>query len=101
MSRLFDALEERFTDLDEIKDVANYGCSAGVGGFIYYGEVRKFFFEYEDEIEDYIDEIYGVTDFISETKPSSVNQMINDLVWFAVESWCSYKASEAEELATA
>ncbi len=100
MSRLFDALEERFDELDEIKDVANHGCSAGVSGFIYYYETRKFFFEYEDEIEDYIDEIYGVSDFISETKPSSVNQMINDLVWFAVEAWCSYKASEAEELAT-
>ena len=101
MSRLFDALEERFTDLDEIKDVANYGCSAGVGGFIYHYETRKFFFEYEDDIEDYIENIYGVTDFISETKPSSVSEMMTDLVWFAVESWCSYKASEAEELATA
>ena len=101
MSRLFDALDERFTDLDEIKDVANYGCSAGVGGFIYYNEVRTFFFKYEDEIEDYIENIYGVADFIKETKPSSVNQMINDLVWFAVDAWCSYKASEAEELATA
>ena len=62
MSRLFDALEERFTDLDEIKDVANHGCSGGVGGFIYYNEVRTFFFKYEDEIEDYIENIYGVAD---------------------------------------
>ena len=96
MSRLTDALEERFTDLDEIKDVANHGCSAGVSGFIYHYETRKFFFEYESEIEDYIDEIYGLADFTLETKPSSVSELMTDLVWFVVESWCQSKLEESE-----
>ena len=34
-TRLTHALDTRFDDLDEIKDVANYGCGGGVSGFIY------------------------------------------------------------------
>jgi hypothetical protein len=36
---MFDALAERFDDMDECKDVAEYGCSAGVSGFIYSTEL--------------------------------------------------------------
>ena len=54
---MHDALTARFDDIDEIRDVANYGCAAGVSGFIYYHETEKFFDEYEDEIYDYSDRI--------------------------------------------
>ena len=99
MSRLFDALDERFTDLDECRDVAQYGCSMGVGGFIYYHETRKFFFEHEDEIEAYLDGIYGdsiLEDLSKENK--SINQLINAMVWIVVQDHCCCVAGKAEEL---
>ena len=34
-NRLFDALEQRFDDIEEVKDVARHGCSGGVNGIIY------------------------------------------------------------------
>ena len=102
MSRLTDALDERFTDLDEVKDVANHGSAAGVGGFIYYNETRAFFFEHEDEIEEKMDQIYG-TDYIKDISNDvpSVNQLINKIVWMIVEDHCHLKLNEAEESAAA
>ena len=102
MSRLFDALDERFDDLDEVKDVAEYGCSGGIGGFIYYSETRAFFFEHEDEIEEKMDQIYG-TDYIKDISNDvpSVNQLINKIVWMIVEDHCHLKLNEAEESAAA
>ena len=98
MSRLFDALDERFTDVDEIKDVYNYGCSAGVGGFIYYSEVREFFFEHEDEIEQYLYDTYG-DDLIKDLAKTnnSINQLINAMVWCVVETYCGTRLADLEE----
>ena len=99
MSRLTKALDERFDDLDEIKDVVNHGCAAGVGGFIYYYETRKFFFEHEDEIEDIMDEIYG-SEYIKHLDDAcTVNNLINNIVWIVVENYCISRLEEAEELA--
>ena len=56
---MFDALAERFDDMDEIKDVAEYGCAGGVSDFIYSSELAEFFDKYEDEIECELDS-YGL-----------------------------------------
>ena len=98
MSRLFDALEERFTDVEEIKDVYNPGCAAGVGGFIYYTETRKFFFEHEDEIEQYLYDTYG-DDLIKDLAKTndSINQLINAMVWCVVETYCGTRLSDLED----
>ena len=91
MSRLTDALDERFDDLDEVKDVANHGCAAGVGGFIYYTETRAFFFEHEDDIEDKMDELYFGDNYIKEITDDdsiTVNGLINKIVWIIVEDYC-------------
>tara|TARA_R100000781_G_scaffold89237_2_gene54936 strand:+ start:698 stop:1012 length:315 start_codon:yes stop_codon:yes gene_type:complete len=104
MSRLTDALDKRFTDLDEVKDVANYGCAAGVSGFIYYNETRAFFLEHEDEIEEIMDEIYFGDNYIKEITDDdaiTVNGLINKIVWIVVENYCISKLEEAEELAIA
>ena len=104
MSRLTDALDERFTDLDEIKDVANYGCSAGVGGFIYYSETRAFFLEHEDDIEDWMDELYFGDNYIKEITDDdsiTVNGLMNKIVWIVVETYCQDKLNQAEESAVA
>ena len=76
MSRLTDALDERFDDLDEMKDVVNHGMDAGFGGFIYYGETREFFFKYEDEILEVIEDDEGFTHIeltIEESEPSKLS----------------------------
>ena len=97
---MHDALTARFTDADEIKDVANYGCAAGVSGFIYYSETTKFFDEYEDEIHDYLDDC-GLTikDFVDED--DAIHMIKNKMVWSVVELWCQAQqiATEMEEYA--
>ena len=98
MSRLFDALDERFDDVEECKDVANYGCGAGVGGFIYYSETRAFFFEHEDEIEDYLDNIYGDELLPSLIKNNpTINSLINAMVWCVVEDYCRCRWGKHED----
>lgn len=91
-SRLFDALDKRFDDIEEVKDVAKHGCEGGVSGFIYYTETRKFFFEHEDEIEDYLSKIYGDSILQTVAKDNkSINQMINQMVWIVVQDYCVCK----------
>ncbi len=98
MSRLTDALDERFNDIDEVKDVSNSGCVAGVSGFIYYGELRRFFFEHETDIESYIEDNYGYQDFITNYLPYSVNDLIQNSVWLVVEIFCTTKLNEFESV---
>ena len=100
-SRLTVALDERFDDIEEIKDVANYGCGGGVSGFIYYYETRKFFNEYEEEIEEELSEVLG-DDWMAQCVASnSVNDTAtfkNHCVWVIVELYCQDKR-DAYELA--
>ena len=97
MSRLTDALDERFDDIEEVKDVYNHGCGGGVGGFIYYSETRAFFFEHEDEIEAYVSQIYGDEIFQEIAKTNtSINQMINQMVWMVVEDYCACRWGKHE-----
>lgn len=87
--QLTDALNERFDDLDEIKDVAKYGCAIGVSGFVYYHETTKFFHEFEDDIEDVCYDTLG-DDFMSiiAKNTTSVQGMIQVMVWHVVETYC-------------
>ena len=44
LERLKTALDERFDDIEECKDIQEHGCaSCAPSGFIYYYENRKFF----------------------------------------------------------
>ena len=100
MSRLTDALDERFTELDEIKDVANHGCEGGVSGFIFYNETRKFFFEHEEEIEEQMYELYFGDNYIKDITDDdscTVTQLINKIVWIIVENYCQSKVIEDEQ----
>ena len=101
MSRLTDALDERFDDLDEVKDVANHGCAAGVGGFIYYNETREFFLKYEAEIEETLEALMGDdwlevlakrSDRGAGTSATDITTLINKMVWAVVEDYCQSKS---------
>jgi hypothetical protein len=88
MTLLADALKARFTDPDEIRDIAHHGCSGGVNGFIYYEEVREFFFRYENEIQDFLAEHdFKLADFI-ETPGDTIQSLIVTMVWAVVEIYC-------------
>jgi len=95
MSRLTDALDERFDDLDEVKDVANYGCSGGVSGFIYYNETLDFFNKHQEDIEDTLQVLIG-DNYIEELSKRNgvvhMRQLINKMVWYIVEDYCQSKS---------
>jgi hypothetical protein len=99
---MHDILAARFTDADEIKDVATHGCSGGVSGFIYYHETTKFFDDYEDEIYDYLNDC-GVTIRDLCTNDDTITTLKNSLVWCVVECWCQVQdtANELEREALA
>jgi hypothetical protein len=75
-----------------VKDVADHGCSGGVGGLIYYRETVKFHDDHEEEIWDMLytqatDEGLKVMDLIARVAKDagSITQLKNQLVWYAVE----------------
>lgn len=97
---LTDALSERFDDLDEIKDVAKHGCHGGVSGFLYYKETNEFFAKFEDDVEDVCYDILGehyLEHFAK--RNTSIQGLINEMVWFVVETYCQNMADHAESLA--
>ncbi len=96
-SRLTVALDERFDDIEEIRDVANYGCGGGVSGFIYYYETREFFNEYEEEIEQALEEIFGdrwLSDMVASQLVHNTVTFKNYCVWVIVELYCQTKMDE-------
>ena len=96
--RLTAALADRFTDEDEIIDVANYGCSGGVSGFIYYNQTNEFFDDFEDDIEDVCFDILG-DDYLSDlaANENSIQGLKNKMVWFTVQQYCSRLVDMMEE----
>ena len=102
-SRLKAALDLHFgDDLDEMMMVAEHGCSGGVSGFIYYYETREFFNEYEEEIEQELEEIYGNYWFLEIAKLKAVADTItfkNMCVWIVVEMYCQEVAEKLEQAA--
>lgn len=97
VTNLEQALAARFTDADEIKDVANYGCAAGVSGFIYSSELFDFFTEYESDIEDILT-LCGVKleHLVKDPEDWTFQQMRESAVWFVVEDYCQRQVLEAE-----
>ena len=96
VSPMFDALAERFDDMDEIKDVAEYGCSGGVSGFIYSTELAEFFDKYEDEIESELD-VYGLKyeDLLDTSEFYTMQELKEKAVWCIVEMYCHNRVDAA------
>ena len=98
MTALSDALSARFTDADEIKDVAYYGCIAGVSGFIYSTELAEFFDEHESDIEDVLDMCdVQLNQLVKDTSEWTFQEMKEAAVWFVVEQHCQSEALMAED----
>ena len=84
-------LGEEF-DIDELRDIAEHGMSAGVSGFIYYRETSAKFDDNDDEIQDFLSDWYY--DCIGGDEGSfayfarqceDITQLKNKLVWAYVE----------------
>jgi hypothetical protein len=89
MTNLELALSHRFTDQTEIRDVANHGCAGGVSGFIYSSELFEFFNEHESDLEDLMQELgLGLGDLVKDTNDWTYQEMRENTVWIAVESYC-------------
>ena len=91
MSELTKALDERFDNLDEIKEVVKDGCSAGVSGFVYYYETTNFFKRHKEDIENKLIELMGsnyLNKIFQEEEPKKEEHKINQLVWIVVENYC-------------
>ena len=82
------ALEARFTDDSEIRDVASYGCIQGISGFTYCKEINDFFNEHEADIERWLLDEHDFTleDFSKGAK--SVHQFKTAMLWKAVDLYC-------------
>jgi len=93
---MFDALAERFDDMDEIKDVAEHGCAAGVSDFIYSTELCEFFDRYEDEIETELDGL-GIKyeDLVDTDLFYTMQDMKEQAVWCIVEMYCHNRVDAA------
>lgn len=89
MATLNQALADRFTDPDEIRDVANYGCSGGVSGFIYSSELYDFFEEHEDEIEETLEQYeMSLHQLVRDPSNYTMQELREAAVWFVVEAHC-------------
>ena len=84
-------LDARFAeDKSEMKDIATYGMSSGFADFIYNGENIEFFNEFQDEIEDLYYNTYGEgwLEDSGLSQASSIDELITNMVWGFVESYC-------------
>jgi len=87
MTSLHTALVTRFTDADEIRDIANHGADKGISGFIWTNDCVVFFDEHEEEIYSYLNDCeLSMKDFVSEY--ATIRSLKNDMVWAVIELWC-------------
>ena len=83
------ALDARFTDMDEIRDISNHGMAGGFSGFIYSSELAEFYDTYEDEIEDVIYNLeLTPNEIVSDPEAWSMQELKEKSVWIAVECYC-------------
>jgi len=90
--RLKAALDERFDDIEECKDIQEHGCaSCAPSGFIYYYENRKFFNEHEEAIEEYLQFMLGddwMKQCVADKTVSDTVTFKNYCVWLIIEFYC-------------
>ena len=73
-------------DSEQLRDIAEHGCSSGCASeHIYYHQTSDFYELHEDEINDYARDCFG-DEFLAVFAKDSVLSLINNIVWFFIES---------------
>lgn len=91
-------LADRFTDMDEVRDVAKYGCIEGVNGFIYSSELAEVYEAFEDEIEQTIENLdVEFSSLVSDINCWTMQEAKEKMVWIAVEEYCVGRVLAEEE----
>ena len=87
-------------ELEDLKEIANHGCSSGVcSQHIYYGDTNSFYDQYEDEIVAYIESEYG-TEFLVELfekANADLTHYKNDVCWTFIEMIAMEAVDEHQE----
>ena len=96
--RLRDALEARFTDESEVRDVASYGCISGVSDFIYYRETIAFFDQHQTDIENWLFNDHDLTLQEVCRDAEDVDQLKNAMTWLAVDLYCQERTIYRETM---
>ena len=99
LTQTFDQfLADRFTDMDEVRDVAKYGCIAGVNGFIYSSELAEVYDNFADDIEQTVEDLeVPFSSMISDENCWTMQEVKEKAVWIAVEEYCTRRVLEEEE----
>ena len=98
---LQETLENRFDDMDEVRDICKHGIAGGFNGFIYTYEINEFYNEFESEIEDYVIDDLGYTFEMLSEGVTSFQDVRNKCVWIVAESFCHHKVDLIDEAVAA
>jgi hypothetical protein len=95
MQGVTEALNERFDNMDELKDIARHGCEGGVSGFIYDHELREFFYTHEDEIEWIMDD-NAIKYSDLNVSHEHIQDYITKAVWYTVQQYAEQEVYRNE-----
>lgn len=88
-------------NLEELQDIARYGCQGGVSGMIYYEETTDLYFAHSEELHqmlgDYETEFGEYPQYIIKNLGDGV-QFRNAVVWFCAEVLAQSLVNELEEV---
>ena len=96
----FDTIKNEY-DIDTLREIRDHGCTSGVANnHIYYTQTVSFFDEHEDEMIDYINDIYGeeITAEVWNNNPNNITGYKNDLVWTYIELVANTLVEQYEDI---
>lgn len=85
-------------DVDTMREIAEHGCASGVASnHIYTSDCVDFYQEHEDEINDFIEEHFGIETVMELTQEcADIRSAMNHLCWIYVECVAACESSALE-----
>jgi hypothetical protein len=83
---------------NELADMANHGCSGGIGGMIYYRDTVPLYESYRESIHATVAAYRDATDDTPKTLIDSLDiyeVFANNMLWFAAE-WLAQEITSGE-----
>ena len=99
METAFDSVRDSY-DIETLREIRDHGCVSGVAhDHIYYKDTIKLFYEYEDEIVEYIADTLGggYNEELWNNNPCNITGYKNDSAWCYVELVASQLVDEYED----